>query len=640
MVANVIILDPRYYFAYCYTDTAMPVDSVIKINGANASTSTVYSSQDGWNPGVSSPNKGVIGFSYTPATFIFGSNFQISNSTGVINVSSYAGVTSGLVASFDTGFAPSYPGSGSTWSDFSGYNNNSTLINSPTYSSNNDGILTFNGTNQYANVPYNSSFNPAANITVSVWVRNTATDLNIRNPIELSAASDELYFLYWRADLSPNKIGYGIRQSNSVYAQNTSTGSSFSTNTWYNFVLVANSSTGLVSLYVNGVLDSSVAYNGTLKQNSGATLSIGADAANNIRYWQGNISIVQIYNRALSLSEIQQNYNYTLPRFYSGPPPSATPTPTPTPAPTSTPTPTPSPAPNYATQKAIFGFGYTGSSQSITNLVSNTGVVASNTTGVGTARHTLAAAGYGTDKAIFGYGLAPSNSSLTNLVSNTGVVATNTTGVGTPRESLAAVTYGIDKAMFGYGYNAGARSMTNLVSNTGVVATDTTGVGTARYGLAGAKYGSSGTAIFAFGSNGTSQNVSNLISNTGVVATDTAGVGTARSFLAAANYATDKAIFCYGSTNQSTSGVFQKKNLVSNTGVIATDDVNAVGTARYGLAAATYGGNKAIFGYGMNSSAQYLALTNLVDVNGNVGFDNTGVGTARMYLAAAGYSLT
>jgi hypothetical protein len=76
---------------------------------------------------------------------------------------------------------------------------------------------------------------------------------------------------------------------------------------------------------------------------------------------------------------------------------------------------------------------------------------------------------------------------MTNLVSNTGVVATDTTGVGTARDQLAAATYGTDKAIFGYGT---AGTMTNLVSNTGVVATDTTGVGTARYDLAAATYGS------------------------------------------------------------------------------------------------------------------------------------------------------
>jgi hypothetical protein len=70
------------------------------------------------------------------------------------------------------------------------------------------------------------------------------------------------------------------------------------------------------------------------------------------------------------------------------------------------------------------------------------------------------------------------------------VVATNTTGVGTARSSLAAAGLGADTAIFGYGTNGSNLSMTNLVSNTGVVATDTTGVGTARRALAAASYGS------------------------------------------------------------------------------------------------------------------------------------------------------
>ena len=93
--------------------------------------------------------------------------------------------------------------------------------------------------------------------------------------------------------------------------------------------------------------------------------------------------------------------------------------------------------------KAIFGYGSTGSVVSITNLVSNAGVVSTDTTGVGTARNGLAAAGYGTDKAIFGYGFDGVNVvvSITNLVSNTGVVSTDTTGVGTARYALAAASY-------------------------------------------------------------------------------------------------------------------------------------------------------------------------------------------------------
>ena len=92
----------------------------------------------------------------------------------------------------------------------------------------------------------------------------------------------------------------------------------------------------------------------------------------------------------------------------------------------------------------------------------------------------------GTQKAIFGYGQFNSPNiyySMTNLVSSSGVVASDTPGVGTIRASLAAASYGGDKAIFGYGFSPTAptsKSMTNLVSSSGVVASDTPGVGTSR----------------------------------------------------------------------------------------------------------------------------------------------------------------
>jgi hypothetical protein len=287
-----------------------------------------------------------------------------------------------------------------------------------------------------------------------------------------------------------------------------------------------------------------------------------------------------------------------------------------------------------STTKAIFGYGFVPGDVSMTNLVSNTGVVATDTTGVGTARAVPSAAGYGTDKAIFGYGINGSSVvSMTNLVSNTGVVATDTTGVGTARRDSAAAGYGTDKAIFGYGsISAVGYSMTNLVSNTGVVAIDTTGVGTARWALAATGYGTD-KAIFGYGYTGAYVSMTNLVSNTGVVAIDTTGVGTSRYFAGAARYGSDKAIFGYGNNG----GNLSVTNLVSNIGVVATD-TTGVGTARYFAAAAGYGSDKAIFGYGYTTGN--ASMTNLVSNTGVAATDTAGVGTARHALAAAGYSTT
>jgi len=297
-------------------------------------------------------------------------------------------------------------------------------------------------------------------------------------------------------------------------------------------------------------------------------------------------------------------------------------------------------APPAGAKRAIFGYGTSGTNAyvSMTNKVSYNGVVASDTTGVGTARYTLAGTGYGsTGQAMFAYGGQFSTGyNITNLVSNTGVVATNTSNTGTARRTLAAAMYGTDKALFGYGYASNYTAITNRVSNTGVIAIDTAGVGTARSYIAAASYGGD-KAIFGYGQTAasTSTSITNRVSNTGVVANNTTGVGTRRWGGAAAGYGSDKALFGFGYDGTQRYGV---TNLVSNTGVVATDTA-WVGTPRYYLAAAGYGGTKAIFGYGM-AVGQYTNITNLVSNTGIVANDVTGIGTSRNNLAAASYSVT
>ena len=80
---------------------------------------------------------------------------------------------------------------------------------------------------------------------------------------------------------------------------------------------------------------------------------------------------------------------------------------------------------------------------------------------------------------------------MSNLVNSSGVVASDVSGVGTARADLAAALYGADKAIFAYGYTSSNVSLSNLVNSSGVIAADVTGVGTARRNLAAAGYSSS-----------------------------------------------------------------------------------------------------------------------------------------------------
>ena len=65
--------------------------------------------------------------------------------------------------------------------------------------------------------------------------------------------------------------------------------------------------------YINGLLQ-----NTRTSSHSSSTFSnlyIGSDSGTVGRYYNGRISNVQIYNRALSATEIVQNYNATKKRY-------------------------------------------------------------------------------------------------------------------------------------------------------------------------------------------------------------------------------------------------------------------------------------------------------------------------------------
>jgi len=250
-------------------------------------------------------------------------------------------------------------------------------------------------------------------------------------------------------------------------------------------------------------------------------------------------------------------------------------------------------AATYGYDKAIMGFN---NEISTTNLVSNIGIVQTDTAGVGSPR-TATGAGYGLDgNAIFAFGYGPDGPintmrNISNLINNLGVVATDTTGVGTARADLGAVTYDTDKAVMAFGRTPASSNLSNLINDAGVVASDTAGVGTARGGVAGVPYGE-GLGIMAYGTGVApvgKYNTSNLVSISGVIATDTTGVGTARSSLGACGYGGETVgIFAFGNIPDPAGSYTNVSNLVNSSGVVATD-TSGVGAVRYNCGGAGIG---------------------------------------------------
>lgn len=209
--------------------------------------------------------------------------------------------TNGLTLYVDAGINLSYSGSGNQWYDLSGNNNTGTLQNSPTYSSSDGGVLTFNGSNQYisfsspTNIPIGNS-----NYTISVWFNTNTLAGN--------------GFVGWGNWGSGNQVNAfrlgGSNILNYWWGNDLAAAASISINTWYNAVARFDGTNR--QIWVNNVMIGQDTPSGHNVPNAN-NLRIGS--TNNGEYFNGKISNVEIYDRALSDSEITAIYDNLKSRF-------------------------------------------------------------------------------------------------------------------------------------------------------------------------------------------------------------------------------------------------------------------------------------------------------------------------------------
>jgi len=301
----------------------------------------------------------------------------------------------------------------------------------------------------------------------------------------------------------------------------------------------------------------------------------------------------------------------------------------------------------FAADKGIFaygneiGVGVTNTSQ----LVNNSGVMASEANAVGTARIYVSGCEYGLGLAIFfaGENAVGAYVSITNLVNTSGVVSADVTGVGQIRAGHTGCAYGDDKGIFAYGYHTTGGfqriSISSLVNSSGVVSSDVTGVGVAKRFSAACEYGGD-KGIYLFGDaaseDGGLITSRNLVNNSGVIADDVSGAGTGREGPAACNYSgdRDKGVAWAG---VAAAGRVAVSNLINNSGVVSAD-VSAVGTPVSTPSGCEYGTDKGIFAHGYQVVvSSELHFSHLVNNSGVVGDDVTGVSGSRMGAGAAGY---
>ena len=226
-------------------------------------------------------------------------------------------VRDGLVLCLDAANPRSYPKSGTTWSDLAGANDG-TLTNGPTFDADDKGSIVFDGSNDY--VAFSSSLSSVSNVTVQGWIKahsfNRDAILSYAHP---TSRSSWLRFAVRTISGTTGKIAIGGQFGGTSHE--LTGGSTLQQNVYYNVCFTANGSSW--SCFINSEEENlsvlAGSNNGYDFSYSGlSVLTVGnLDRAEvgNVDNFDGNISNISLYNRALSASEITQNYNATRGRY-------------------------------------------------------------------------------------------------------------------------------------------------------------------------------------------------------------------------------------------------------------------------------------------------------------------------------------
>ena len=227
-------------------------------------------------------------------------------------------VTNGLVLYLDAANRQSYPGSGTNWYDAAGSSISGSLINGPTFDSANGGSIVFDGVNDYINSTPLSSPGPPITVETFCKFNDSPSDTNnfryifslgnnvLGEMISLSKSKT----VSPAGTLQPNQ-GYiylgggqddGLRNIDYIF-----TGSLY-----HHVAIQVLPDNQTLKCYIDGA-EVGVQSN-TQSISLGSTLNLGRWFYP-LWYLTGNISTFRIYNRALSQSEVLQNYNATKARY-------------------------------------------------------------------------------------------------------------------------------------------------------------------------------------------------------------------------------------------------------------------------------------------------------------------------------------
>ncbi len=162
--------------------------------------------------------------------------------------------------------------------------------------------LNFDGVNDYVDIPNNNSFNFGTNdFTIETWAKTTSTSGTKVMIGRLAGIND-----FWLG-VSNNKITFSL-----IGGPDINSTTNFADGNWHHIAVVRN--TGVVSLYINGVLEGSQTNAGTMTINGNLTIG----NFNGGYYFPGSMDEVRIWNNARTQCEINTYKNCEIPTNATG----------------------------------------------------------------------------------------------------------------------------------------------------------------------------------------------------------------------------------------------------------------------------------------------------------------------------------
>jgi hypothetical protein len=176
--------------------------------------------------------------------------------------------------------------------------NDGTLMGGATYA---QGIVgkafSFDGTDDYVEIPHSSSLDITGAITIDAWIyRNSSAHTGLLN--KGAIGTNGVYDLA----LYQNKFYFRINGA----ALNMPSNADIPVNAWTHIAGTYDSATSTAKIYINGVLDNTQSYSGTINTDTNP-LHIGLYGSPNL-FFSGKIDELEIFNRALTQTEIQAIY--------------------------------------------------------------------------------------------------------------------------------------------------------------------------------------------------------------------------------------------------------------------------------------------------------------------------------------------